>query len=402
VQLDQGWQKGLVGTEPDADKFPDFAATARYVHGLGMKLGLWVSCYRGADSADMQKMPDARSLPLIRRDGGFGLSFASPWKTFYAEQLAGLSKKYGVDYYKQDFTNIKFGDWAEGHESRTLRESYLRGLRGLLLAQDELRERAHGVACEITHEIYWGTPGVPCDVAAVKHASAYHLPPNDYGGAGNSKERVSKKWALDPLTLQEELITGCFHARQRFYAHRGLPLYALEFYGAQAVNFGGSLTLEVQDRQICSWLMGSPSVFAGDLSSLTEENIQRYRERFDLLARLEKDYGIYRNFQFSGVPPPTDTDWHWWGKLNHDGNGVVVVVRGNGGADRRAINIPWVRPGRNYRVYLRFKEKSLGQFSGQQLQRGGVEIELPSLGQEIVEVNSPTDGPQSIESHSAH
>ena len=386
MQLDLGWQKDLAGTEPDAHKFPDLAATARYVHSLGLRFGLWVACYRATDSVDLEEMPEARSLPLIKRDGGFGLSFASPWKIFYADQLASVSKKYGVDYFKQDFTNIKFGDIAEGHESRTLRESYLRGLRGLLLAQDRLREDAPGVASEITHEIYWGTPGVPCDVAALKHSTTYHIPPNDYAGAGNNKQRVNEKWTYDPIKLQEQLIAGCFNARQRFYAHRGLPLYGLEYYGAQTVNFRGSLTPEVQDRQICSWLMGAPAVFAGDLASLTAENIKRYRQRFDLLARLEKDYDIYRHFQFSGVPPPTDTDWHWWGKLNKDGNGAVVVVRGKAGASQRAINIPWVSEGRNYRVSSRLKERSLGQFSGKQLQSGSIELELPALGQEILEL----------------
>jgi hypothetical protein len=33
-------------------------------------------------------------------------------------------------FFKQDFTNIKFGDVGEGHESRTRKESLLRGLRG--------------------------------------------------------------------------------------------------------------------------------------------------------------------------------------------------------------------------------------------------------------------------------
>jgi hypothetical protein len=89
-----------------------------------------------------------------------------------------------------------------------------------------------------------------------------------------------------------------------------------------------------------------------------------------------------------GVPPPTDTAWHWWGKLNRDGNGAVVAVRGNAGADRRAINIPWVSEGRNYRVSSQLKERSLGRFSGQNLQSSGVELELPALGQEVLEIKS--------------
>jgi hypothetical protein len=377
--LDSGWQKDTIGTEADPTRFPDFAATCRYIHSLGLKLGLWVSCFRVADS------PDLRSAPLIKRDGGFGMSFASPWKEFYAQDLARISRKYGVSYFKQDYTNVKLGDIAEGHESRTRQESLLRGLRGLLVAQDLLRQAAPQVASELTHEIYWGTPGVPCDVAVVKHATAYHIPPNDYAGVGHPKERVRTNWPYEPAKLRQQLLNGCFNARQRFFAHRGLPLYALEYYAAHTVNFRGSLTSAVQERQVCSWLMGVPSTFAGDLASLTEENIACYRRLFTLLQRLEKDYGIYRHFQFSGVPAPTDTDWHWWGKLNGQGCGAVVVLRGSQGADERAVNIPWVLPGRTYQVNGLLAHQPLGRFSGKELQDGALVLKLVHFGQEILE-----------------
>ena len=384
--LDSGWQKDTIGTEADPQKFPEFDATCRQIRSLGLKLGLWVSCFRTANSEDVRRMPEMRSVPVIKRDGGVGMSFASPWKTFYAQDLARIGRKYGVTYFKQDYTNIKFGDAAEGHESRTRKESLLRGLRGLLEAQDLLRELAPEVTSQITHEIYWGTPGVPCDVANLKHAATYHIPPNDYAGVGNSKQRASTNWTYEPAKLRQQLVAGCFNARQRFYVHRGLPLYALEYYAAHAVNFRGSLTPEIQDRQVCSWLMGAPTVFAGDLASLTGENVKHYRQRFDLLRRLATQYDIYRHFQFSGVPEPTDTDWHWWGKLNQDGAGAVVVIRGSQGENERPINMPWVRPDRPYEVTALLSGKTLGRFGGKQLQEGALRLALPPLGQEILEL----------------
>ncbi|HWQ90197.1 MAG TPA: hypothetical protein VN673_00895, partial [Clostridia bacterium] len=384
VLLDSGWQKDTLGTEADPKKFPDFAGTCREVDRLGLKLGLWVSCFRTEDSARYR--PELRSLPLIKRDGGFGMSFASSWKEMYARDLAQLSRQYGADYFKQDFTNLKFGDIAEGHESRTQKESLLRGLRGLLEAQAMLRELAPEVISELTHEIYWGTPGVPCDVAALKHAATYHIPPNDYAGVGHNKQRVTEAWKYDPLKLRQQLIAGCFNARQRFYAHRGLPLYGLEYYAAHCVNFRGSLTPQVQDRQVCSWLMGAPTVFAGDLSSLSAENIQRYRSRFDALRRLQSQYDIYRHFQFSGVPAPTDSDWHWWGKLNEKGGGAVVVLRGSGGAEKRAINIPWVTAGGEYELRAVLSDQALGRFGGRALQQGELVLALAPYGQEILEL----------------
>ena len=258
--LDQGWQQGLVGTQPDPNKFPDFAATCEHLRSQGLEIGLWVSCYRSEGSPDLKTMPHACSLPLLARDGGHGMSFASPWRKFYAGDLAELSRRYAVHYFKQDFTNIKFGDAAEGHESRTRKESLLRALRGLLETQDLLRKARPEVTAEITHEIYWGTPGVPCDVAALKHASAYHIPPNDYAGAGPTNGRVRQDRPADVERLREELRAGSFNARRRLYEHRGLPLYALEYYAAHAVNIRGSLTPAIQERQICSWLMGECAI----------------------------------------------------------------------------------------------------------------------------------------------
>jgi hypothetical protein len=133
--------------------------------------------------------------------------------------------------------------------------------------------------------------------------------------------------------------------------------------------------------------MGALQMFSGDLASLTEENIQRYRQRFEIVKRLEGAYGIYRHFQYSGVPAPTDTDWHWWGKLNEHGHGAVVVMRGNGGKDQRVINIPWVQPDGRYQVTALFQKQDLGTFSGKQLQAGELSIKLPPVGQEILELS---------------
>lgn len=392
-QIDAGWARSVTNTnwdcgasKADPRKFPDFDATCRHIISQGLKLGLWVSCFRNPESADLKALPDCRSLPEIKRGEGLGMSFCSPWRNYFADDVVYLHDRYGATYVKQDLTDIKFGDIAEGHESRTRKESLLRGLRGLLEVQDTIRRRAPEMRPELTHEIYWGTPGVPCDIAALKHACSFHIPPNDYSGCGPNKERPNPKWTISPDELHKQLLAGCHNARQRLYAHRGLPLYTLEYYGAATVNFGGSLTPEVQDRQVCSWLMGVPAVFAGDLASLSAEHIERYRQRFEIVKRLQSTYDIFRYFQYSGVPEPTDTDWHWWGKLRDDGCGAVVVIRGSAGEAERAINIPWVHPATSYSVKALLSGRSLGAFTGAQLQEGALKLALPEYGQEILEL----------------
>lgn len=384
--IDDGWQRDRYGTEPHPEKFPDFAATARHIRSRGLALGLWVSCFRTVDSPDLRQHPNGRSLPLRERREGYCMSFASAWRKYYAADLVDLHRDYGALFFKQDFTNVKFGDIAAGHESRTAKESLLRGLRGLLESQDLIRRAAPDVLTQLSHEIYWGTPGVPCDVAMIKHAGTYHMPPNDYGGAGHRDKHFDPQWKLDPAKLREQLLGTCYNARRRIHEHRGLPAYVLEYYAAHALNFKGSLTPAVQDRQVCSWLGGSPKLFAGDLRSLTDDNIKHYRQRFAMLERLQKQYDIYKNYQFSGVPHPTDTDWHWWGKLDDRGEGVVVVIRGSEGQPERRIDIPWVPLDKRYRLRALLTEKELGDFTGSQLRSGALTLKLPAMGQEIVEL----------------
>jgi len=396
LQIDAGWAKSkgyeswdCGDAEPSPVKFPDFKATCDYVLDKGLELGLWISCFRMPGAKDLQALPNAFSLPVVRRGEGVGMSYASPWRAYYANDIVELSQRYGAVYFKQDLTNLKYGDINAANESRTRKESYLRALRGLLQSQRLIHERAPDVHLLLSHEIYWGTPGVPCDLAAIKNCDTFHIPPNDYSGCGPRKSRVIEFGAdVQSRSLRRQLIQGCKNARERFYAHRGLPLYCIEYYGAATVDWQGSLTSEIQDRQVCSWLMGTPSVYAGDLASLRPEQLAHYRERFAILKDLQSRYGIYRHFQFSGVPEPTDRDWHWWGKLNPDGYGAVVVIRGTRGEDRRAINIPWARPESRYRVTSRFSGTDLGSYSGKELQSGALSLSLPPLGQDVLELGS--------------
>lgn len=389
-QLDEGWAAtpSPGGSEP-GPTFPDFEETCKYILSKGLRLGLWISCFRGTGSKDIAVIPDGRSLPLFKNTKrGYGMSFSGPWRDYFANDLVYMHDKYGMSYVKMDLTNISKGDIADSHESRTKKESVLRGLRGLLHVNKRVADIAPDLWTQVTHEIYWRTPGPPADIAVLKYACAFHTTPNTYLGAGNAGKPFSPEWNFDPEKMRADLIRSCWQARQRYFSHRGLPLYSIEFYAANAVSVKGSLTPQVQDRQICSWLMGAPTVFAGDLSSLTGEHIRHYRQRFDLLKRLQKQYNIYRYFQYSGVPAPTDTDWHWWGKLNDEGHGVVVVIRGKEGNDEKAVNIPWVNGTKKYLITALFTGKKFGVFSGKQLMSGQLKLSLPVYGQEILELAS--------------
>ncbi|WP_423126716.1 hypothetical protein [Gaoshiqia sp. Z1-71] len=394
-QLDAGWSDAGPGggwavstIRPVPEKFPDLNGLSSYIRSKNMKTGLWYSVFINELQADKNgNEPPLFSLPLIRRAGGLGLSLCyQKALEKYIDEIVYLHQTYQADYFKQDLSNLCYGDRACGHESRTLKESYLRGLRGLLATQDEIHRRAPGVWLQLSHEIYWETPGPEADIAVLKHADSYHSAPNEYWGAGNRKQLVDGSWKYNVDSLQQKLKQGAFRSRDLMYRHRALPLDRIEVFGAVTTNFSGSLTPEIQDRQICSWLMGAPLSFSGDLTSLSNENMERYRSRFALLENLQQKYAVYSRFQFSGVPAPTDEGWHWWGKLNEEGCGAVVVLRGSAGENSQKINIPWVKARQKYKLTALLSGKHLGNFTGQQLQNGELQLSLSRWGQEIIEL----------------
>ena len=394
-QLDAGWSDtgpnggwAVSTPKPDLKKFPDLAALSNYIRSKKMTTGLWYSTFINEQEAGGRDQdPPLFSLPLIRRAGGLGLSMCyKPSRESYINDLVCLNKTFGTEYFKQDLSDVCYGDVARGHESRTLKESYLRGLRGLFETQDEIHRQAPDVWLQLSHEIYWETPGPAADVAVLRHADSYHISPNEYWGAGNRSKLVSDNWHYDVDSLKQKLREGAFRCRDLMYKHRGLPLERIEVFGAVTTNFNGSLTPEIQDRQICSWLMGAPLSFSGDLGSLTKENIDRYQNRFAILETLHQKYHIYSCFQYSGVPVPTDEGWHWWGKLNYEGLGAVIVLRGSSGTDSEKIHIPWVKSDKKYHLKALFSAEDLGEFSGEQLRNGELKLSLSPWGQEIIEV----------------
>ena len=42
-----------------------------------------------------------------------GMSFASRWQEYYVQDLVNLVNQFDTRYFKQDLTNIRFGDIAE-------------------------------------------------------------------------------------------------------------------------------------------------------------------------------------------------------------------------------------------------------------------------------------------------
>ncbi len=392
--IDAGYQGGSemtswFSTAPNPERFPDFKATCDYVRSRGLQLGLWVTSSRLPGTEDRRVVPDglARWWTPERHKDGYAMSYTSKWRDYYINDLVRMHDVYGITYYKQDLRSMGYGDIAYGHSARTLKESVLRQFRGFFETQDEVRRLAPDVKLENTHENYWRIKA-PVDLATLKHSDFMFIPMQNYLGDGKWrwKDRQTGYWEHKPELMQPELVEACYIATERFYENRGLPVYALEHHGASMVNFDNCLTREIQDLQICSWLMGSLKFFTGDLATLSKKNIRLYRERFEMVEKLNEKYGIMRYFQFSGVPGPSRKDWFWWGKLNDVNGGVVVVIRGDGGEEERAINVPWVKDGHKYKVKSLIGGRELGEFDARSLRDGVLKLRISKNNGEILEL----------------
>ena len=69
-QLDDGWQRGRLGTEPDTRKFPHIEETWQYIHHQGLKLGLWLSSSRDAESEWTTKARESDAITSPRHEVG--------------------------------------------------------------------------------------------------------------------------------------------------------------------------------------------------------------------------------------------------------------------------------------------------------------------------------------------
>lgn len=117
VNIDSGWNNGYDAYGrplPDPERFPEgIADLARYVHGYGLKLGIY---YNPGLNEELYKLnppifgskehiQDIAVRPLHPADGwghGVKIDFSKPGAQTYIQSLADLFTSWGVDYLKLD------------------------------------------------------------------------------------------------------------------------------------------------------------------------------------------------------------------------------------------------------------------------------------------------------------
>jgi len=116
VNLDAGWDKGFDAhgrPQTNAAKFPGIAALAAYVHGKGLKLGIYLQ--PGIDTEAWKANGTVEGTTIHLRDiadtsqqgsttgHAYRIDFSRPGAREYVQSWAHLLASWGVDYIKMDF-----------------------------------------------------------------------------------------------------------------------------------------------------------------------------------------------------------------------------------------------------------------------------------------------------------
>jgi hypothetical protein len=117
VNIDSGWQGGFDsnGRPRSNTKFPDMAALATYVHGRGLKLGIYLvpgldksvwtanSPILGTSYHAQDIVSDTTQPGNTLAGGALKIDFSKPGANEYIQSCADLVASWGVDFIKMDF-----------------------------------------------------------------------------------------------------------------------------------------------------------------------------------------------------------------------------------------------------------------------------------------------------------
>ena len=166
----QDWSRELGDYQPNLGKFPNgLEELARYVHGKGMKFGLWVEIENvGIDSQLARTHPDwflAYNGAPILKDQRYHLNFAKPEVRAWARATVDrLVRDYDLGWIKIDY-NVDIGERFDppgGGRSGDVLYRHLKAYYGWL---DELRAAHPGLLVETC-----SSGGLRFDLGMLAHA----------------------------------------------------------------------------------------------------------------------------------------------------------------------------------------------------------------------------------------
>jgi hypothetical protein len=356
--VDDGWFVPATG-EVDPAKFPHgLEAISARVKAVGMRFGLWVNI--GSDYGAIGLRPgdnalDSRGEP---KSPGFGGTtqcrcLASHHRDVLVEQLCRLAERYGVDYFKLDFSSmvspygiIPLGCTATAHAyhrdaSDALQEQYA----ALQHVREAVKKRAPGVMLDFSFEAFG--PGSP-SIAALRFSEWHH--------------------ASNLNTVREDVYNG--------RKIRNI-LYGFSTLLPNERILGSLICLHNRDdiENLLTSFIGAPLV-AGDLRLITPAGRAAITAICANLNALLRGGPLTEFCPLRGDRPIGPRDWDGFARYRRDGSGLLCLFRNESGVGTATAAIPDIPAEFAYRFIDGITGTDLGCRPGAAW-REGISFDIP-------------------------
>ena len=367
--IDDGWQQEYGSNEVNTHAFPEGLQPIRdLIEAKGMRLGLWIPLAAiGTSTADYRNHPEwvARDLegnPKTTMTAA-GLKpvmcLASPFRASAADRVNDAIEQLHLAYVKLDLTTIfnAYGEspgcWSRGHDHGNWSESLNAIYEGIALVTRRVYEKHPDVLLDLTFEL-WGQ----------KHViDAGLLAAGDLDWLSNVDDNQPES-------------AGPRQARTLLYQRAlSMPVESM-LIG----NIHGELPT-IQESFATE--IGSAPLLLGDLRNLSASDQQWYHEKVAWYKNLRTTTKISESFfPLGSWMQPSSTNWDGFARMEHSGNGIIVIFRNQSSTTAASVQLPLLPEGK-YQVVSVISKKEFGTIT-QSEWAAGVSVKFP--GSEPVEI----------------
>ena len=309
--VDDGWFTGDNNWKVDHEKFPNgLEVIAEKVHAAGMKFGLWLNI--GNDYGQEGSRPEDNATDFHGVVKPFGFStrglktrcFASKHRDVMAEKLMELAEKYGVDYFKLDFSNIlspygimPYGCHAHDHKyHKDYSDSIFEQYQSMMKMRETVKKSFPGLIIDFSFEVF-GTERP--SIAALRYSELHH--------------------ASNMNTLKDKLMRAD-HIRRTLYEYGNLlPNERL---------LGSLICLQNENdvEHLLTAFTGTPLV-AGDLTRISPENAQALKNIVRNLNSLVKESPLTEYELLKYKAAGETGQWDGFARYARNGRGMICAFR---------------------------------------------------------------------------
>jgi alpha-galactosidase len=340
----------------DTDKFPNgLEVISEKVKALGMKFGLWFNI--GTDYGVLGSAPEDNAINYHGKVKTFGSSdtvmtrcLASVHRDKAIEKLIQLTKQYGVDYFKLDFSSIvspygiiPLGCHATNHAYHNdFSDSVFAQYQALNFLKDSLKKKFSDLIIDFSFETY-GTDSP--SIGALISSELQHI--------------------TNCNTMHPELLDA-FRIRQTVYNYSSL--LPIERILGSLINIEGEHAVE----HFMTPFTGAP-LAAGDLRNVSPEDSEKISKIATEWEQLNSDTQLKEFYKVRGKLELTHNDWDGFARFNSLGNGMLFIFQNK--FDSSSISLQLEFPKKELKFYDAISKEYLGTYSEKQL-KSGVTLDL--------------------------